>query len=105
MDPTRALIVLVGLMIGSFAGTLIALLFTPIWFLGFVVLLTLPAGWYATHHPWHGPRRKGTFKRLWTSLFGPPLSQSGRDALVGIGIGCPTGLYACGRIVWGATWT
>jgi uncharacterized membrane protein YfcA len=105
MDPTRALVIVVGLMVGGFLGTLVALLFTPLWFLAFVIVLTLPAGWYASHRPWYGRRKKGTFKRFWQSLFGPPPSQSGRDALTGIGIGFPTGLYAFGKIVWGATWT
>ena len=101
-DATRLILILTGVIAGAVAGMMLAFLFSPLWAVALIMPGLMWFGWHMSHRPWHGKRNSKSFKSWRKTFYGPPLTQAGRDGLIGAAIGLPTGLYFFGRIVWSA---
>ena len=92
-----------GLLAGAVAGVALVALLSPLFPLVVMSVVLIPLSIWFSHRPWHGPRKKGQWRKSLNALrvyFRAPRSNQAKTTLWGILIGLGLTIPPTTTFIW-----
>lgn len=97
------LALMAGLVVGALMGAGCVMLLSPAYPLVLSALVLIPLSVWSAHKPWHGPRKKGSWRSRANWLrhyYSPPRSTSAITSLWGLLIGTGLAVPPTTALIW-----